>query len=361
MNKNHPYKHLPPSAFWRKAIASCQPQYVDPVVNFKLKIAKKMKVATAGSCFAQHIARHLQNSGFNYYVAEEGHPILTKKVKRDFNYGTFSARFGNIYTTKQLVQLSQRAFGFYTPKENAWSHDDGSIRDPFRPNIQPDGFISEGEMLADQKQHLKTVRKMFETLDVFVFTLGLTECWISKKDGSVFPICPGVEGGEFSEEKYEFYNQTVFDVTDDLRMFVALLKSVNPLAQIILTVSPVPLMATAEADTHVLTATTYSKSVLRVAADIINQEFDHIHYFPSYEIITGNFNRGNYYAEDLRNVLENGVSHVMGLFLKHATDAIDDGSQTELIADDKDAQHEAFLKQAQEIVDVECDEELLDR
>jgi hypothetical protein len=51
----------------------------------------------------------------------------------------------------------------------------------------------------------------------------------------------------------------------------------------------------------------------------------------------------------------------MGLFFKHATDVNADGSQLESVADDKDIQNEAFLKQAQEIVDVECDEELLDR
>ena len=77
-----------------------------------------------------------------------------------------------------------------------------------------------------------------------------------------------------------------------------------------------PLVATYE-PRHVLVSTTYSKSVLRVAAAEISQKFPHVWYFPSYEIITGNYNRGAYYADDLRNVTQTGVDHVMRLFLKH--------------------------------------------
>ena len=73
---DHPYKHLPDKAFWRRSVAAADPASVDPVGDFGLRITQETKVATAGSCFAQHIARHLKNAGFNYYVAEPGHPIL---------------------------------------------------------------------------------------------------------------------------------------------------------------------------------------------------------------------------------------------------------------------------------------------
>jgi hypothetical protein len=198
---------------------------------------------------------------------------------------------------------------------------------------------------------------MFENLDVFVFTLGLTECWRSREDGAVFPICPGVEGGSFDPSQYEFYNQTVEDVTEDLTAFREALRSVNSRAEIILTVSPVPLAATAEADAHVLSATTYSKSVLRVAAETMRQRFDNVHYFPSYEIITGAFNRGKYYAPDLRNVVEDGVAHVMRLFLGHATG----GANAAESHDPTEAEEDEHLDTARRLIEVECDEIALDR
>jgi hypothetical protein len=354
--KSNPYRLLNDHAFWKRSIAKLPAHEVDPVVDFPQLINRDTKVATAGSCFAQHIARRLSKSGFNYYVPENGHEIFDPETLTTYNYGTFSARYGNLYTARQLFQLFQRAFGLFSPIEPAWRASDGSYRDPFRPNIQPGGFESEASMLLDRATHLQLVRKMFETTDVFVFTMGLTECWRSKVDGVVFPICPGVEGGEYNSEDYEFYNQTVEDVVNDMSQFISLLTGVNPKVKVILTVSPVPLMATARNDAHVLSATTYSKSVLRVSAESVTNKFANVFYFPSYEIITGNFNRGQYYAEDLRSVLEVGVDHVMGLFFKYATDA--DSPQIE---EQKAESIDTSLKVRPSVADVECDEELLDR
>jgi hypothetical protein len=355
----HPYKSLPQKAFWRRSVAGVKPAEVDPVGEFDLRIDSGTKVATAGSCFAQHIARYLKKSGFCYYVAEPGHPILPSAIREQHNYGLFSARYGNIYTARQLLQLFERAHGRFNPSDDVWRKAGDVFVDPFRPTTQPGGFISPEELLADREQHLAAVRRMFETLDVFVFTLGLTECWRSREDGAVFPVCPGVEGGTFDPERHEFYNQPVEDVVADLTAFRNGLLAVNPKAQIIFTVSPVPLVATAEPGGHVLSATTYSKSVLRVAAEEMRRRFDNVHYFPSYEIITGAFNRGSYYAPDLRNVVESGVSHVMRLFMQHAT------GDTPEVLDGKAAQQtpdeDEHLKAAQELIEVECDEVALDR
>lgn len=354
----HPYKSLPDKAFWKRSVAGTAPGEVDPVGVFDLTITKDTKVATAGSCFAQHIARYLSNSGYNYFVAEPGHPIVPASIRAKNNYGLFSARYGNIYTARQLLQLIKRAFGEFTPAESVWKEGDDVFLDPFRPTTQPGGFVSAEEMMFDRRQHLAAVRSMFEDLDVFVFTLGLTECWRSKEDGAVFPLCPGVEGGIFDPKRFEFYNQTVEDVIDDLTEFRQALLSVNPAASIVFTVSPVPLVATAQPGENVLSATTYSKSVLRVAAETMRRRFDNVHYFPSYEIITGAFNRGTYYAPDLRNVVETGVGHVMKLFMAHATGELS-GQMT--AAPTRVAEEDEHLEAARRLVEVECDEVALDK
>ncbi len=357
-HSDHPYRHLPDKAFWRRSVGRPSMADVDPVGRFDLKIEPQTRVATAGSCFAQHIARHLKTSGFNYYVVEPGHPIISEEIRTAHNYGTFSARYGNIYTARQLRQLIERVEGRFVPAEEAWVDADGTVRDPFRPAVQPGNFVSVGEMETDRRMHLKAVKHMFETLDVFVFTLGLTECWRSRDDGAVFPLCPGVEGGTFDPDRYEFYNQPVGDVISDMEQAIAYVGHVNPNAQVVLTVSPVPLMATAAAEEHVLSATTYSKSVLRVAAQALTEAHGNVHYFPSFEVITGAFNRGRYYAEDLRNVTEEGVSHVMRLFLKHATNAI---SAEAPGPESVESSCTDFERTAARFVEVECEEAALDR
>jgi len=78
----------------------------------------------------------------------------------------------------------------------------------------------------------------------------------------------------------------------------------------------VPLVATAE-DKSVITSTVYSKAVLRVACDEISKARSNVAYFPSFEIVTGNYTRGKYFADDLRSVTEAGVEHVMKIFMRH--------------------------------------------
>lgn len=350
-----PYNNFPDSSFWRKSVSSMDYESIDPLIGFDVSISKDTKVATAGSCFAQHIARYLKLNNFNYYISEAGHTFLSKDIKEKYNYGTFSARYGNLYTSRQLLQLFKRAFDKHQPTEDIWQENENQYIDPFRPNIQPGGFSCLKEFEIDRKQHFNAVRNLFETLDVFVFTLGLTECW-AHNDGTVFPLCPGVAGGVFDKNKHMFLNLDVDDVVADINEFMTLLKSVNSRAKVILTVSPVPLIATAT-ENHVLVSTAYSKAVLRVAAEKICQENIDVSYFPSFEIITGSFSQGRYFADDFRSVTEEGVQHVMRTFFKHATNEKMNTADTEI----KNKPVDSFLKKMKNIVDVICEESLIDK
>jgi len=353
---NHPYLRRPGYCFWRRAVAEMPVQEVDPVVLAKFKISKSDKVVTAGSCFAQHIARHLKASGFNFYVTETPHPFTSDLSHQQFGYGQFSARYGNVYTSRQLLQLLQRAHGKFTPQEDFWMKQDGRVIDPFRPTIQPDGFANEIEFDRDRQQHFAAVRQAIKNMDVFIFTLGLTETWLSMEDGAAYPICPGVSGGVFDESRYRFENLRVIDIIADLEQSLDLIKQYNKTAKIILTVSPVPLVATME-DQNVLTATTYSKSVLRVAADELAKTNESVAYFPSYEIIAGTYSRGRYFASDLRTVTEEGVGQVMRLFMRHYALAPTAPS----ITSSRDLRgHETAFDVTEAIVKAMCDEEALD-
>lgn len=121
--------------------------------------------------------------------------------------------------------------------------------------------------------------------------------------------------GEYRPEAHEFVNFDMFAVHEDLTAFHALLKSVNPDARMLLTVSPVPLIATASAE-HVLVATTYSKSVLRAVAGALAGRLPDCHYFPSFEIISSHPGRGMFFDPDLRTVNDRGVAFVMEHFFR---------------------------------------------
>lgn len=322
--KAHPYQDLPPHQFWRRAVGNVDRHAFDPVVATKFRIGPEQTVATAGSCFAQHISRKLQSIGFSYLQCESGEG-LDAEQRRLRNFGTFSARFGNLYTARQLLQLFKRAFGRFAPSEPAWQRPDGRWADPFRPSVEPEGFASPAALQLDGELHLAAVRRMFEQADVFVYTLGLTEGWRSRVDGAMFPIAPGVVAGEYDPARHEFVNFNAHQTEQDMAEFLVLLKSVNPDVKVLLTVSPVPLVATYE-PRHVLVATTYSKAVLRVAAESLCARFAWVDYFPSFEIITGSYNGGAYYEADHREVSQTGVAHAMRCFLHNYLDRPVDGA-----------------------------------
>jgi len=204
----------------------------------------------------------------------------------------------------------------------------------------------EQAVAAARREHLDAVRRMFVDCDVFIFTLGLTEAWRSTVDQSVFPLAPGVVGGAFDPAEHAFVNFDLAAVEGDLEAFLADLKSVNPAVRVLLTVSPVPLIATYE-KRHVLVSTTYSKSVLRVAAEQVMRRHDWVDYFPSYEIITGSYAGGLYYEDDFREVNNLGVAHAMRCFLRNYTEGG--------VRQDADALADGVAR----TTDVVCDEEAI--
>jgi hypothetical protein len=241
MSSPHPYTSLPDYAFWKRAVSSIPSDQVDPIVEAVFSITPTDRIVTAGSCFAQHIARRLHEQDFAYFVTELPHPIMPPDLIDDWNYGSFSARYGNIYTARQLRQLVDRAYGLFDPMVDVWANESQYI-DPFRPQIQPNGFSSITEYHLDRRRHFAAVRQAIEELDVFVFTLGLTEAWRDRRDGAVYPLAPGVAGGTFDPNLHEFHNFSVQEVTDDLLYVIDVLRKVNPAARVLLTVSPVPLV-----------------------------------------------------------------------------------------------------------------------
>ncbi|SEI13014.1 GSCFA family protein [Methylobacterium sp. 275MFSha3.1] len=303
---SNPYAKLPDHHFWRRAVADVAPADLDPVIAPKFRLSVDERIATAGSCFAQHIARTLIDRGFNYHVTERGSDGLD----------LFSARFGNIYSARQLLQLARRAYGLFEPHDTAWRRPDGRYVDPFRPQVDPAGHASEEEVIAALADHLAAVRRMFDESDLFIFTIGLTEIWESIGDGAVFPLAPGVVARPPDPSLYRFANMTAEEVRRDLEAFIAFIRTRNPDLKILFTVSPVPLVATYE-NRHVLVSTIYSKSALRAAVGEICQKHHNVDYFPSYEIITSSANSFTYFESDLRSVTDSGVAHVMRVFDRH--------------------------------------------
>ena len=309
---NHPYTDLASDAYWRSAVSTVSPLAFDSIYKPKFTVAPEWKIAAAGSCFAQHIGRQFKRRGYNFLDAEPAPPSMSDADKAKFGYDLYSARYGNIYSIRQMVQLVRRSYNQINPSETHWEHN-GRFHDPFRPAIPQNGFASREELEADQNFHLSAVRSLIEDADLFVFTFGLTEGWVTRADDMALPTCPGTVAGSFDPEKYAFKNYTFSEVMADAKWFINFAQRHNSKLRFLFTVSPVPLTATASGN-HVLPATVYSKSVLRAVCGELAQTLNSVDYFPSYELVASHPMRAMFFEPNLRSVSDVGVSFVMGKF-----------------------------------------------
>ncbi|MEI4471349.1 GSCFA domain-containing protein [Frigidibacter sp. MR17.24] len=313
---DHPYASLPPTAFWSTGTAGADPGAMHAIHRPAVRIGPATRVATAGSCFAQHIGRALRASGVAVLDAEPAPAFavpLSEERLRAFGYGLYSGRYGNIYTARQMLQLLQEIAGG-EPRTEVWMR--GSrAHDALRPNVEPWGLSHAREVMALRRAHLHALAAMLAECEVFVFTLGLTEAWENRETGLVYPVAPGVIAGSYDPDLHGFRNFRQAEVRADLEAILALLQGFRPGMAMIVTVSPVSLSATASGE-HVLTATTRSKAVLRAAAGgFAAAHPGAVDYFPSFEIVTNPAARGAFFAPGAREVRPEGVAAVMSVFL----------------------------------------------
>lgn len=358
----NPYQQLNEDAFWATAVARRDMLDISHLWEPKFRITPKTRIATFGSCFAQHISKALRRHEFRWLNSEPAPKGFSNRSARQYNYGVFTCRTGNIYTTSLLLQWVNWALGVDTPPEECWQKD-GRFYDPFRPAIEPNGFASREEVVDSRAMCIEAFHSAITDARLFVFTLGLTESWIHRNHGYEYPMCPGTVSGDFDKDLHIFKNQDYATILQNLKNAVELMRRHNPSLRFLLTVSPVPLTATMSGK-HVLVATTQSKSNLRAVAGYLAENKRYVDYFPSYEIISSVPYRGVFYEENLRSVAQAGVDHVMANFFDGLSKRSDyrDVKEVNERTRRKERQHarKNKKKRTSSEEDVICDEELLE-
>jgi hypothetical protein len=204
------------------------------------------RVVTLGSCFANELRKALESAGF-----AAGSFWIPSGLNNTFAIRDF---------------LSWCALGEST--DSGWRYersDDGTIQE-WTPADERTAYAA----------HLAGA-------GCFVFTLGLAEVWRDKATGKTF--WRGVPETIFDAQRHVFGLSTVEENVANIRAIVDLVRSVNPHAPIVLTLSPVPLQATFR-DMSCVTADCVSKSVLRVALDTVMQaRLPDVYYWPSFELV----------------------------------------------------------------------------
>lgn len=227
-------------------------------------ITKDHYITAFGSCFAFEVTK---------FLYEQGYQVFGKNL----NLNAHIVRSGEgIVNSAALLQQFDWAFNGNAPLDAIWYKKDGT----------------EAEVSDDIKN---ATRDIFLKTDVFILTLGLSEVWYNKMTGEIF--WRAIPNQIFNEETHGFKVLSVDENKQNLRRIYEIIREHRPQAEIIVTLSPVPLAATFR-PVSCITANAVSKASLRVAIDELVREHEQdtkLHYFPSYEIV-------EYFVEDAMGV-----------------------------------------------------------
>ena len=102
-----------------------------------------------------------------------------------------------------MRQIFEYTFGHWAPGLRWWQAPaSGRIQDPYRRTITYDSLAAAE---ADFARHREHSRRALRRAEVLILTLGLTEVWQDRADGSVISLPAGPyvnEGGDM--RRYEF-------------------------------------------------------------------------------------------------------------------------------------------------------------
>lgn len=232
-----------------------------------------------GSCFALNISNYLNNIGYN---------VATKR-----DTVAYVSKLGDgIVNTFALLQQFEWAWRNKTPQTDLWH-----------------GYKAV-EFGYDEEVRLKT-KEMFDEADVFIITLGLSEVWYDEPTGEVF--WKAVPQKMFDPKRHKFRVASYDESLENLRKIHSIIREFRPEANIVFTLSPIPLAATFR-DQSCITSNSASKAILKAALDHLYREISpsdpKLFYFPSYEIVLECFR--NQFGGDRRHV----YPHVLNINMK---------------------------------------------
>jgi len=284
-----------------------------PYVKKHPLIDKNTPIGSAGSCFAIEIARALQEQTFNYVITERaddpstGVYVDSYTAGDEFAPGSFNS--GIQFNTVNFRHLAEKAFGTREFKplviEQKTSSGGTYYMDPYRADIF---FASEQAYLDDYQKHRDAIREALTTCEVFILTPGLNECW-ELTDGTVMARNPRRATYPYAKHK----TLTVAENIENLELFFNTVKQHNPNFKLILSLSPVPFLATGRSETHhVIEANCHSKATLRVAIDEVVRSNPDIYYLPSYEYVS--YCSEKPWMEDDRHVQRDTVRQIIQMF-----------------------------------------------
>ena len=292
------------------AVQRLQHPFFTPRLTPRFAIEAEDHIFAIGSCFARGVEGALAGRGF---VVES----MTDVFDQDEPRSPGMAPIGFTSKDSTASMLNELSWALRPGTDFPWSalvpHAEQEWVDPHAGRALR--FAGRQRTIQRRKLLLDLMRRV-RHCRVVVLTLGLAEAWYDNETGHYLNMTPTSGMRKARPGRYNFhvmdYSQTMADLEEIHRLLSA---GGHPEVKIVVTVSPVPLMATFSGR-DVVIANTHSKSLLRAAAEAWSAAHANVQYFPSYEIVM-NSDPARTWAEDGRHLQGPVSRHVMEFFVKH--------------------------------------------
>ena len=249
------------------------------VAPARFKISTDSKIMTVGSCFSEVI----------------GGQLTDNKIQCLCN------PYGTVFNPSSIFKLishslqNQPVFKHLFLENNGiWQHYD--FHSKFYGN-------SKEELERELNTTHKNVNHFLRKANFLVITLGSSIVHQLRENRQVVSNCHKTPATSFKKEML-----SVQEILMRFRLMYDALKMQNSKIKILLTVSPV------RHTRETLQLNSVSKSILRTACYHLEQDFEDVHYFPSYEIMMDDLRDYRFYATDMIHPNEQAEQYIFEKF-----------------------------------------------
>ncbi len=249
------------------------------VNNSPITIEHSNAIFTIGSCFAENIANYFETNKFNTLGNPFGVLYNPISIYNSLKFAVGRKQFNET----DLVFNQSEWHSFY--HHSSFSHHDKDV------------------VLQNINNSVSAIHSFLKTADLIVITLGTSYVYQHLEKKIVVSNCHKIPQKEFSHSRL-----SLAETTETIRKTIELIKSINPDAKFILTVSPVRHWKNGATNNQL------SKANLLLAIDeVINSE-QNTFYFPSYEILMDDLRDYRFYNQDLIHPNKIATNYIWGKF-----------------------------------------------
>lgn len=261
-------------------------------------------IFTIGSCFARNVEAAL--------IANE----LTV-LSRDFDLGPIgdsvgeASNFFNKYSIHSIHNELKWALERDSFPGEAILYSLDGAQPYFDPQLGQARFDFPRDQVLDFRHRYLDAMAQVKDADVIIITLGYVETWYDAELDIYLNVIPPTEILRKYPDRFRFRVLGHDEILEQLHgLHEVLLRHRTKPLKMLITVSPVPLLATFR-DMDVLVANAYSKAVQRAALEQFVTQVPGVDYFPSYEFVTLSNPTVAWSRNDYRHVNPDLVARIM--------------------------------------------------